>query len=58
MIITLHFAFFRLSLLQRDYSLGSIQHCEFSVKSRNSLETLKKIDSQKKMLSFERDFSS
>ena len=41
---------FRLSLIQRDFGLGTIPFCEFSVKSRNSIETLKLIDSQKKML--------
>lgn len=41
---------FRLSLLQRDYAMGQLPFCEFSVKSRNSIETLKLIDNQKKML--------
>ena len=41
---------FRLSLLQRDYAMGQLPFCEFSVRSRNSIETLKQIDNQKKML--------
>jgi len=42
--------FYKLSLLQRDFALGLLPFCEFSVKSRNSIDTLKLIDSQKKML--------
>ena len=40
-------------MIQRDFSLGLLPFSEFSVKSRNSIETLKIIDNQKKMLTFD-----
>jgi len=49
----LHFT--RLSLLQRDFSLGTVPFAEFSVKSRDSIQVLKKIDEQKKIITFKRE---
>ena len=49
----LHFT--RLSLLQRDFALGTVPFAEFSVKSRDSIQVLKKIDEQKKIITFKRE---
>ena len=49
----LHFS--RLALLQRDFASGALPFAEFSVKSRDSIQVLKKIDEQKKIITFKKE---
>jgi len=46
----LHFT--RLSLLQAEQRAGKVGLAEYSVKNRDSLEILKRIEEQKKIISF------